>query len=294
MIIKNQKITFIGLGKMGAAIAEKLIEAGHELVVYNRTAGKTNALQKIGAIIANSIQSAVLEADIVFTSVLDDEALLFVSKEIIAHAKKGTIHVSTSTILPNTANALEALHDNAGCIYIASPVLGIPKAVRAKKATTFCSGNQTAIEKIIPLLETYSAMVENMGEEVAHANVFKVCMNYSLITAIELISELYAYAEKSGVDKAYIQGALKYMYSHPAVHVYIDKIYHRDFDQVNFDMKGGNKDVHLFQKAFLDAGVSPDLATVFENKVTESLANKMENKDWSAVSEVIRRRSGLE
>ena len=294
MIIKNQKIALIGLGKMGAAIAEKLLEVGCSLIVFNRTKNKAEALQKIGAQVADSIQSAVLDADIVFTSVIDDEALLSVSKEMLVHAKKGVIHVSTSTILPNTANALEALHKDAGCIYIASPVLGIPVAVKAKKATTFCSGNQAAIEKIIPLLETYSAKVENMGEAVTHANVFKVCMNYSLITAIELISELYAYAEKSGVDKAYIQGGLKHIYSHPAVHVYIDKIYHRDFDQVNFDMKGGKKDIHLFQKAFLDAGVSPDLATVFENKVTESLANKMDNKDWSYVSEVIRRRSGLE
>lgn len=290
----HQKIAFIGLGKMGNAIAEKLLEAGHPLVVFNRTQNKTEVLRKMGAEVADSIQFALSDVDIVFTSVIDDEALLSVSKEILAHAKKGTIHVSTSTILPNTAKELETLHENVGCIYIASPVLGIPKAVRAKKATTFCSGNQEAIKKITPLLETYSEMVENMGDQISHANVFKVCMNYSLITAIELISELYAYAEKSGVDKGYIQGALKYMYAHPAVHVYIDKIYHRDFDQVNFDMKGGNKDVHLFQKAFLDAGVSPDLATVFESKITESLALKMENKDWSAVSEIVRRRSGLE
>lgn len=290
----NQKIVLIGLGKMGTAIAEKLLEAGHALVVFNRTQNKAEPLQKMGAQVADSIQSAVSDADIIFTSVIDDEALLSVSKEILAHSKKGAIHVSTSTILPNTAKQLETMHQETSCIYIASPVLGIPKAVKAKKATTFCSGHQPTIEKIIPLLETYSAMVENMGEEISHANVFKVCMNYSLITAIELISELYAFAEKSGVDKEYIQGALKYMYAHPAVHVYIDKIYHRDFDQVNFDMKGGNKDIHLFQKAFLDAGVSPDLASVFENKVTEALANKMENKDWSAVSDVIRRRSGLE
>src|SRR3990167_8666557 len=159
----NQKIALIGLGKMGSAIAEKLLEAGLALVVFNRTQNKTEPLQKMGAQVADSIQSAVSDADIVFTSVIDDEALLSVSKEILAHAKKGAIHVSTSTILPNTAKELEAMHEDAGCIYIASPVLGIPKAVRAKKATTFCSGNQTAIKKIIPLLETYSAMVENMG-----------------------------------------------------------------------------------------------------------------------------------
>ena len=247
----NQKIAVIGLGKMGVAIAEKLLEAGHHLVLYNRTKHKAEPLQKMGCTVADSIQSAVSGADIIFTSLIDDEALLSVSSEILAHTKKGMIHISTSTILPNTAKQLEKQHQEAGCFYVASPVLGIPTAVRAKKATTFCAGDQKAIEQIIPLLETYSAMIENMGDVVTHANVFKICMNYSLITAIELISELYAFAEKSGVDKEYIQGALKHIYSHPAVHVYIDKIYNRDFDQVNFDMKGGNKDISVENRLHL-------------------------------------------
>src|SRR3990167_8899881 len=104
---KNQKIVVIGLGKIGVAISEKLLEAGHHLVVYNRTKQKAEPLQKMGAVIADSIQSAVSDADIVFTSLIDDEALSSVSSEILAHAKKGLIHVSISTILPNTAKQLE-------------------------------------------------------------------------------------------------------------------------------------------------------------------------------------------
>lgn len=89
----NQKIALIGLGKMGAAIAEKLLEAGHLLVVFNRTRHKTEQLQKMGAQVADSIQSAISDVDIVFTSVIDDEALLSVSKEILAYAKKGLMSV---------------------------------------------------------------------------------------------------------------------------------------------------------------------------------------------------------
>src|SRR3989338_983612 len=115
MSTKNQKIAVIGLGKMGVAIAEKLLEAGHHLIVYNRTKNKAEPLQKMGATVADSIQSAVSDADIVFTSLIYDEALLSVSSEVLAHAKKCMIHVSTSTILPNTAKQLETQHQAVGC-----------------------------------------------------------------------------------------------------------------------------------------------------------------------------------
>lgn len=288
------RVAYIGIGKMGAAMSTRLLQAGHHLMVYNRTIEKVKSLQALGATAASSLQEAIEDIDVVFTSLTNDDAVLSVSIELLKHAKQGMIHISTSTILPKTAKMLETLHRNAGSIYLASPVLGIPSAVKTKTATTICAGNQQAIKQIMHLLETYSLRIENMGEEVSHANVFKIGMNYSLIAAIELISELYVFVEKSGVDKAYIQEALRHIYAHPAIHTYIDKIYHRDFNQVNFDMKDGMKDIQLFKKAFLEANVTPDIATILEGKFSEALATKMEHQDWSAVSEVVRRRSGLD
>jgi len=288
-----QKITFIGLGKMGTAMATKLLQAGFSLTVYNRTREKAVSLEKLGAKIADSLEAAVSDADIVFTSLIDDAALLSISNAILPHLRLGAIHVSTSTILPKTANTLEQCHQEKNCIYIASPILGIPKAVLSSTATTICSGNQNAAEKIKHFLDSFSAQVINLGDQVAHANVLKICLNYTVITAIELISELYVFAEKSGLDTVVVQETLHHVYAHPAVKNYIDKIHARDFDHVNFSMKGGNKDIHLFQEAFIDVGVTPDIANILREKFTQALTMGMDEKDWSAVSDIVRNRSGL-
>jgi len=289
----SQKIGFIGLGKMGTAIAEQLIKSGYSLIVYNRTTEKMAALVNLGAETAESAEILASKVDIVFTSLIDDAALIAMTEKILPHLRAKTIHVSTSTILPKTATYLEQLHQAINCSYIAAPLLGVPKAVRAKKAMTICAGQQKNIKQITSLFETYSSTIENLGSVVAHANVFKICINYSLVSALELISELYSFAEKSGLETNIVQEFLTTIYAHPGIQLYINKIHERNFDEVNFDMKGGNKDINLFEQAFLEVGVNPDIATMVRSKFTQALANGMAEKDWSAISEIIRQRSGL-
>ena len=289
-----KKITLIGLGKMGSALAKRILHAGFPLTVYNRTIEKIAPISELGAVAATSLQDAVSDADIVITSLLDDQAVLGITDGILAFLKTGAIHIGTSTILPKTAILLAELHQQRNCFYIAAPVLGVPKVANAGQLMTLCAGPQQQIEQVQSILESFSAQVLNLGEKVASANVLKICMNYSVVSAIELISELYAFAEKSGVETAIIQEALHHIYAHPGIKLYIDKIHDRDFDQVNFDMRGGNKDIALFQQAFTEAGVIPDIANAIKGKFTQALAQGMENKDWSAVSEIVRSRAGLE
>lgn len=289
----SRKIVLIGAGNMGLAIGERLLKGGVALTVYNRTKEKAQPLVAMGANIADSIEEAVENAEIIFSSLIDDNALKMVSESIVNSAPLGCIHASASTILPKTANSLAELHAKYNLIYIAAPILGIPNAVKAQAATTFCSGNKEAINTVFPLFQTYSKSVQNLGEDVSHANVMKICLNYSLINAIELIGELYTFSEKSGLDTKVVKETLKNVYAHPAFHLYIDKIYDRNFDTVNFTLSGGNKDIRLFREAFLDVDVSPDLANVVQNKFTEALANDHANKDWSFVAEIIRQRAGL-
>lgn len=289
----SQKIAFIGLGKMGTAMVEKILEAGLAVTVYNRTVEKTKPLVKLGACAAESLAAAVLDADIVFTSVIDDDALISVTDAMLPTLKKDAIHVSTSTILPSTTKKLEQQHLQADCYYIAAPVLGVPTAVRAKKCMTICSGEQTSITNIMPILAAYSGTIKNLGNIATHASILKICLNYSLISTLELISELYVFAEKSGLDPAIVQEALHDIYAHPAIKAYIDKIHARNFTDVNFALAGGNKDVNLFQQAFAEVGVIPDIANIVRGKFTQALAQGMENQDWSAISEIVRQRSGL-
>jgi 3-hydroxyisobutyrate dehydrogenase-like beta-hydroxyacid dehydrogenase len=289
----TDKILLIGLGKMGTALATRILQGGLELTVYNRTAGKAHALVEIGAQEAVSLAEAAATADVIITCLLDDAAVLSVVKTMLPHLKKGAIHVGSSTILPATSTQINEMHAAEGSHYIAANVLGVPKAALAGKLTSLVAGDALLIDKIEPVLKTFSENIMRFGDKPANANVMKVSVNYMLITIIELISELYVYSEKNGVNVDFIQTILHSIFSHPAPKLYIDKIKARDFDNVNFDMRGGAKDVAIFQKAFASSGVSPELANVVSSRFIAALAQGMENKDWSGIYEVIRAESGL-
>lgn len=287
------KLTFIGLGKMGSAMVERLLEQGHTVTVYNRTAEKMKPFVALGAVAANSIAEAVNNAEVVLSSLLDDKAALAISDQALQHMKPGTIYVGLSTILPDTAKVLAEKHHEHQTYYIAATVLGVPLVARAGELTTYVCGPQQQIELIKPALQAFSKNIENLGENIIDANVIKICLNYSLITTLELISELYVYAEKSGMDTAIVQKALHQVYGHPAFKRYVDKIHQRDFKQVNFDMVGGNKDVSIFQDAFARVGVAPEIGNVVKSRFTSALANNMKDLDWSAIYEIVRRDAGI-
>lgn len=290
------KIALIGLGKMGSVIAKKLLEAGFDLTVYNRTASKMQHLLSIGAKSATSAKEAAISADIILTSLFDDESVLDVvcSKDgILEGLKQGAIHIGTSTILPMTSKKLYELHHQKNAIYIAGNVLGVPKAAEKGELTSIVAGDQKAIASCMSVFNAYSKTIVNVGQEPYKANVMKICMNYLLAISIECMSELYTFAEKSNLDADYINKMFHVIFAHPAYQLYADKIKNRDFDTVNFDLKGGYKDIQLFQKAFANEHIVPDLANVIANKFIIALAHGLENKDWSAVSNVTRLLAGL-
>jgi 3-hydroxyisobutyrate dehydrogenase-like beta-hydroxyacid dehydrogenase len=265
------KITFIGLGKMGAAMVERLLDAGYQVTIFNRTSSKMEPLLAMGAISSSSVGEAVKYANVVMTSLLDDKSVLEVTDKLIQAIQPGIIHIGLSTILPDTAKTLETRHKEHNSYYISAAVLGVPAVVRQGELTTFCAGHDAELKKVIPLLQAFSKNVIPMGDQIFAPNVMKICMNYSLITAIELISELYTFAEKSGLDTEIVKMGLHQIYGHPAFKLYIDKIHDRNFNEVNFDMVGGNKDVNLFQEAFSKVGVAPEIGNVVRSRFISAL-----------------------
>lgn len=292
-----QRISLIGLGKMGSVIAKKLLEAGFDLAVYNRTESKMKALLALGAKRASSAKEAAMSADIVLTCLFDDQSVIDVVcgyNGILEGLKPGAIHIGTSTILPATSKKLTELHQQKNTIYIAGNVLGVPKVAEKGKSTSIIAGDQATIEACMPIFNAYSKTIINVGQEPYKANVMKICTNYLLATSIECMAELYTFAEKNDLESEYINKMLHTVFAHPAYQLYADKIKERDFDNVNFDLKGGYKDLQLFQKAFTDVQVVPDIANIIANKFLIALAHGMENKDWSAVSNVTRKLAGLD
>ena len=287
------KITFIGLGKMGTAMVERLLKANYEVTVFNRTKSKMEPLGAKGAKSSHSISKAIKNADIIMTSLLDDRSVLEVTDELLQSIGPGKIHIGLSTILPDTAKILEIKHGQHNSCYISAVVLGVPQIVRQGELTTFCAGSAAEMETILPVLQTFSKTVIPLGDQIFAPNVMKICMNYSLITTIELISELYTFAEKSGLDTEIVKIGLHQIYQHPSFKLYIDKIHERNFNEVNFDVVGGNKDVSVFQEAFARVGVVPEIGNIVRSRFISALAKQMQDKDWSSIYEIVRAQSGL-
>jgi 3-hydroxyisobutyrate dehydrogenase-like beta-hydroxyacid dehydrogenase len=290
------KIALIGLGKMGGVLAKRILQAGFDLTVFNRTAAKMDPLTALGAKSSNSAKEAVADADIVVTCLLDDNVVLQIvqGEDGFLHAmKSGAIHIGTSTILPATSKILAKSHQDNGSIYIAGNVLGIPKVAEKGELTTIVAGPLDVIEQCKPVIQCYSSTIINAGTKAFQANVIKICSNYMLATSIEVMGELYTFAEKSEVDLSIIHTLFHSIYAHPGFKLYVDKIKNRDFDEANFALSVGFKDLHLFQQAFTDVRVVPDIANVIASKFIIALAQGMADKDWSAITEITRDQAGL-
>lgn len=285
------QISFIGLGAMGTAMVERLLLANYSVTVFNRTPEKMQPLIERGAEGSQSIAEAVAQADVVMTCLLDDEAILNVTQEIITVLPVGAIHIGLSTISPETAEKLQRIHQTTQTYYVSGAILGVPIAARAGKLTAFCAGNKESLKTVTPLLTTFADKVIELGDEdqIKAPNFLKVCMNYSLMTALELMSELYVFAEKSGVSKDIVKMALDQIYAHPAFKRYIDKIAERDFDNVNFTMSNGQKDARIFLQEFAQAGVKPQLGNLLNTRFQDAITAGLDKKDWSAIYEIIRK-----
>jgi len=296
MSSSHMNVALIGLGKMGTVLGQRILLGNFPLTVYNRTAIKMQPLTHLGAKGAQTTQEAVQNADVVITCLFDDAAVLETvqgKQGFLSALKPNAIHIGTSTILPQTSKILSQLHKEQGSIYIAANVLGVPKVAQKGELTTIVAGDKQTIEKLTGLFHSYSSTIIHVGIEPFHANVVKICMNYLLASAIETMGEIYTFAEKNTVDLNIIHTLFHNVFAHPAFKLYIDKIKARNFEEVNFSLDGGFKDLRLFQTAFADARVVPDVANILMNKFLIALAQGMETKDWSAVTEVTRQQSGL-
>jgi 3-hydroxyisobutyrate dehydrogenase-like beta-hydroxyacid dehydrogenase len=199
------KATFIGLGRMGSAIAGRLLAAGHELTVFNRTASKAAALVKLGAEQAHSMADAVRSADVVLTMLENDEALrevAFGANGLVQSMPQGAIHVAMGTHGIDSIRALTEAHKRAGQILIGAPVLGRPAAAEQGQIAIVVGGPSAAVRQCQPLFEAMARRTFDGGSEPAGAAAAKIANNLVLACAIEAMGEGFSLAEKCGVSGA--------------------------------------------------------------------------------------------
>ncbi len=179
------RIGFLGLGSMGSAMATRLVEAGHDVAVWNRSEAAADPLIAAGARRAHTPGEA-LATGLSFSMLADDAAAERVL-EAASVAEGSGIHVNMASISPAAADRLEELFRSAGIGYVSAPVLGRPTVAAAGKLNILAAGPATLIEQVLPFLAVLGQRVWRLGERPRAANVVKVAVNYNIIHAIQAL-----------------------------------------------------------------------------------------------------------
>lgn len=292
------KVAFIGLGNMGSGIAQCVLNGGFDLTVWNRTASKMEPLVAKGAKAATTAKEAVTGADVVITSLMDDKSILDnvqAADGILAGMKPGAVHVCVTTISPACADQLAEIHRKHGSYYVSGPVVGRPDAAASGQLMSYLAGDPKAVAIATPVCGAYSKQVVAISEKPSIANCMKLCINYNVVSIIELIGETYVLAEKCGVPLEHMRDFYQQAaFAHPALKMYAEKLRTRDFGgRGGFVMKGGLKDVRLMLATAENVGADLEIGMIVERKLLAGISAGMEETDWSAFYEITRREAGL-
>jgi 3-hydroxyisobutyrate dehydrogenase-like beta-hydroxyacid dehydrogenase len=280
------KLGFIGLGRMGAAMAANLVKAGHDVSVFNRSAGKSGSLIKLGAREAANL-AAACSGDVVITMLADDDAasgIVLGEGGLIAHLPKGAIHLSMSTISVALSKRLAQAHAQAGQRYVAAPVFGRPEMAAAGKLFIVAAGDPKAIDACQPLFGAMGQKVYSMGTEPSAANLVKLSGNFLLASAIEALGEAVALIGKAGIDRhAYIELLTSTIFTAPAYKTYGALIAKGDFEPAGFAAPLGYKDIRLTLAAAESLRVPMPLGSLLHDRFLRLIAQGGEKLDWAAI-----------
>jgi 3-hydroxyisobutyrate dehydrogenase-like beta-hydroxyacid dehydrogenase len=290
------KVGFIGLGRMGAGIARNIMKAGFAITVYNRTAAKMQPFVDAGAAGAASPAEAAAGADVVVTSLMDDRSVRDVvegADGVLRGLEPGAVHVGTTTVSARCARMLAAAHAAHGSHYVAAPVVGRPDVAEAGQLVSFVAGDAGAIARCQAVLGAYSRAVLPVGTTPAVANSLKLAVNYLLSAVVDIIGQVFAFGEKSGIERQHLDLVVQTMFSHPGLQEYAARMRERRYDDVGFDLLGGLKDVQLILDASAEACAPLSFANLVRDKTLTAVARGLGSKDVSVVYEITRMNAGL-
>jgi 3-hydroxyisobutyrate dehydrogenase-like beta-hydroxyacid dehydrogenase len=185
---------------MGVPIAERVLDAGHPLVVWNRTRARAEPLESRGARVLDAPADALAQADVCITMLADDDALAAVAPEVLAGSRAGTTLVDMSTVSVTASEGVAERAAEAGVDFLRSPVSGNPTVVRGGTLTLVVSGPEEAARRLDALLRAIGPKVFYVGEG-ERARVVKLALQVLVGGITELLGEAVVLGESGGVER---------------------------------------------------------------------------------------------
>lgn len=257
------KAAFIGLGSMGGSMAQNLIEAGHEVAVYDVITAKCDEME--GAKKASSIAEAAQDAEFIFLSVPDPAALkdcIFGQKSVLTVLHEGQIVIDMSTVSIEVSAQCDAAIKAKGGVFLCAPIGGGTDMAKAKTITIMCSGPKDAYDRALPLFQDLSRAQYYLGEGYG-ARAMKLAHNMMLAINMQMLAETLAFCEKAGVNS---EVAMDIISESMMYNKYLDfkmpEIRDRSFKRTSMPVKMLAKDMRLAMECVEQVGAGAPLTQV--------------------------------
>ena len=293
--LKQHRLGWIGIGRMGYAMAERLAKSGCDITVWNRTRSKAEPLAKSGAKVANGLTD-LAGCDIVFTMVStgkDVKEVLFGANGVLSQGKAPKIVVDSTSISLEESAEIRAKLAEKGVKFLASPVSGNAKVIKAGKLTVVASGPKDAFDAVAPYLESIGQGVSYVGEGEL-SRIAKICHNVMLGVVIQNLCEITVLAEKAGMKRhafldflnKSVMGSMFTRYKTPA-------LVNLDF-HVTFTPKLLRKDLDLGLDAGREFDVPMPLTSITRDILQQMIGQGMTEQDFSTLLLAQAKASGIE
>jgi 3-hydroxyisobutyrate dehydrogenase len=291
-----RSLGWVGTGRMGYRLVSRLLEAGCDIALYNRTRAKAEPLGELGATIVDS-PADLADREIVFTIVAGPEDF----KEVVSGpagllSRPGSVPriiVDSTTVSPAASNAVRERARERGTALLAAPVSGNPKVVAAGLLTFVVSGPEDAYREVEPYLELLGQGTTYVGEG-EEARLAKVCHNLLLGVVAQSLAEITILAEKAGISRAdllefingSVMGSLFTRYKTPA---YVNADFTPTFTPVLL-----RKDFDLGVELARELEVPMPVATAAQQIVQTLIGRGHTDDDFAALLELQAEASGIE
>jgi 3-hydroxyisobutyrate dehydrogenase-like beta-hydroxyacid dehydrogenase len=292
----NARIGWIGIGRMGYAMAARLTKQGADLTVWNRTRAKAEPLAKHGAKIASAL-SELAACDIVFVmvSTWDDvrEVIAGPGGLLAAETPRTRLVVECSSISLEGSAELRSLLAERGIDLLAAPVSGNAKVIEAGRLSFVCSGPRPAFDRALPYLHMIAPAASYVGDGEL-ARIVKICHNVFLGVVIQSLAEITVLAQKAGVPRhafldfinQSVMGSTFTRYKTPA-------LVNLDF-KVTFTPALLRKDIDLGLHAGREFDVPMPLASITRDQVQALIGLGLGDEDFAKLIVLQARASGIE
>jgi 3-hydroxyisobutyrate dehydrogenase-like beta-hydroxyacid dehydrogenase len=285
----RMRIGFLGLGTMGAPMANNLRKAGYAVTVWNRRPERADALVKKGVTLAPSPRECAQDQDLVFTCLADERALEAVLEGpdgVLAGMKPGEVLVDCGTSGTRETRSAEARVKERGCAFVAAPLLGSKAAAEKAQLVVVAGGPADARDKARPALHAVSAKLIELDDAV-QAALMKLVVNAVGGAMMTGFAEALALAASGGLDIAKVVDTVQASGFHSPLYLMKgEQILQRDFEP-RFSLALAEKDQRLAQEAAADQGAKMPINEAVRRLFGEAIKTGRGEKDLAAVAELM-------